>query len=64
MSTPKKSRFAGMSKTTTVRYPDDLEDKIQVLRCRPGGVSKFFVEAVRKLKVGDDEIAAARLLRR
>lgn len=64
MSMPKKSKLPDMSKTTTVRYPDSLEDKIQVLRCRPGGVSRFFTEAVEKMKVTEQEIKAAKLLRR
>ena len=50
------------TKTITMRYRDDLADKVNVLKMRPGGVSKFFEDSLDKLKVSDEEIKAMQLL--
>ena len=59
-----KTKLNGMkTKTLTVRYRDDLEDKITLLKCRPGGVSKFVEDALDKLKVTDEELKALKVVR-
>ena len=51
------------TKTITMRYRDDLEDKITLLKCRPGGVSKFFEDALDALQVTPEELKALKVVR-
>lgn len=50
------------SKTLTVWYRDDLEEKVQYLKMKPGGLTAFIEGALEKLKISDDELKAMRLL--
>lgn len=51
------------TKSITMRYRGDLADKVAVLKCRPGGVTKIFEDALMAIQVTDEELAAMRLLR-
>lgn len=50
------------SKTLTVWYRDDLEEKVRYLKMKPGGLTAFIESALEKLKISDDELKAMRLL--
>ena len=64
MPLKKIARFKSMkTKTITMRYRDDLEDKITLLKCRPGGVSKFFEDCLDALEVSEEELKALKVVR-
>lgn len=46
-----------------MRYRDDLEDKVNLLKCREGGVSKFFEDCLDAMEVTDEELRALRVVR-
>lgn len=51
------------TKTITMRYRDDLEDKVNLLKCREGGVSKFFEDCLAAMSVSEEELRALRVVR-
>lgn len=51
------------TKTITMRYRDDLEDKVNLLKCREGGVSKFFEDCLDAMSVSEEELRALRVVR-
>ena len=51
------------TKTITMRYRDDLEEKIMLLKCREGGVSKFFEDCLDAMKVTPEELKALKVVR-
>ena len=51
------------TKTITMRYRDDLEDKVNLLKCREGGVSKFFEDCLDAMQVSEEELRALRVVR-
>lgn len=44
-----------------MRYDESLAEKVEVLKHRPGGVTKVFEDALRRVKVTDEEVAAAKV---
>ena len=50
------------SKTMTVWYRDDLDEKVRYLKMRPGGLTKFIEDALDNLTIPADELKAMRLL--
>ena len=46
----------------TVWYRDELEEKVQYLKMRPGGLTKFIEDALDNLTIPADELKAMRLL--
>lgn len=59
-----KLRAMAKSKFLSLRYSEELADRFQVLKNRPGGISKFIEDAVRKADITEAEFEAVRLLRR
>ena len=51
------------TKTITMRYRDDLEEKIMLLKCREGGVSKFFEDCLDAMNVTPEELKALKVVR-
>ena len=51
------------TKTITMRYRDDLADKVELLKMRPGGCSKFFEDALDALQVTPEELKALKVIR-
>lgn len=49
------------TKSITMRYDESLAEKVEVLKHRPGGVTKVFEDALRRVKVTDEEVAAAKV---
>ena len=63
----KNAKLASManrkkSKTLTVWYRDDLEEKVQYLKMKPGGLTAFIENALDKLDIPEEELQAMRLL--
>lgn len=50
------------TKTLTVWYRDDLEEKVRYLKLKPGGLTAFIENALDGLKIPEDELKAMRLL--
>ncbi len=51
------------TKTITMRYRDDLQDKVDLLKCREGGVSKFFEDCLDAMQVTPEELKALKVVR-
>ena len=51
------------TKTITMRYRDDLQDKVDLLKCREGGVSKFFEDCLDAMSVTAEELKALKVVR-
>lgn len=49
------------TKSITMRYDESLADIVAVLKHRPGGVTKVFEAALRRVKITDEELAAVKL---
>lgn len=66
----KRSKNAKLSdvrkkkRTITVWIRDDLAEKVDVIKFRPGGLTAVVEDAIDKVEISDEELAAARLLRR
>jgi hypothetical protein len=52
------------NKFLSLRYSEELEERFQVLKNRPGGISGFIEEAVRNADISDAELKAVRVLMR
>ena len=52
------------TRSVTAFIPEELEEKVEVIKLRPGGITKLVEDAIRACKVTDDELAAVRLLHR
>lgn len=63
MRIPKLGPMA-KSKFLSLRYSEELADRFQVLKNRPGGISKFIEDAVRKADITEAELEAVRVLKR
>ena len=50
------------SKTLTVWYRDELEETVQWLKLKPGGLTAFVEDALSKVKIPEAELKAMRLL--
>lgn len=67
MKIPKKIpklRRMGKCKTLSIRYSEEIAERFQVLKNRPGGISKFIEDCVRNADITEAELEAVRLLRR
>ena len=56
-------RYRKKNKTLTIWIADDVADKVEILKCRPGGVTKFIEDRLREMPVTEQELAALKLLR-
>lgn len=59
-----KLRSMAKNKFLSLRYSEELEERFQVLKNRPGGISGFIEEAVRNADISDAELKAVRVLMR
>lgn len=50
------------SKTLTIWYRDDLEEKVQYLKMKQGGLTAFIENALDNLDIPEEELQAMRLL--
>lgn len=67
----KKTRFPAMGnehrkkkKAITIFYPDELIERLAVLKTRAGGVTAFFEKCIREADISKAELEAIRLLRK
>lgn len=63
----KNAKFDAManrkkSKTLTIWYRDDLEEKVQYLKMKQGGLTAFIENALDNLDIPEEELQAMRLL--
>lgn len=62
---PKRAKLQRMkTKILAIRYNDELTEKVEALKLRPGGITAFVEAALSKVKVSDDERRALQILKK